>query len=71
MAAKEGKKNRKYGRGLRSPSHKRYNAENRRDKHKANRVAHHMREHPNWSLSGQRMSSAMKARVRQRLREIS
>jgi hypothetical protein len=35
---KSGKKNRKFGRGLRSPAHKRYVAENRREKNKAKRA---------------------------------
>jgi len=36
---KEGKKNRKYGRAGRKPSHKRYNAERRWEKNKARRIA--------------------------------
>lgn len=36
---KSGKKNRKHGRGVRKPAHKRYNAENRREKNKAKRAA--------------------------------
>ncbi len=35
---KTGKKNRKFGRGLRSPAHKRYIAENRKEKNKAKRA---------------------------------
>jgi hypothetical protein len=33
-----GKKNRKFGRGKRKPSHVRYNAENRREKNKKRRI---------------------------------
>ncbi len=36
---KEGKKNRKYGRSSRKPSHKRYNAERRWEKNKAKKQA--------------------------------
>lgn len=35
---KTGKKHRKIGRGLRKPAHKRYVAENRREKNKAKRA---------------------------------
>jgi len=38
---KGGKKNRKYGRGLRKPSHIRYNAEGRYEKNKARKQAKH------------------------------
>ena len=36
---KTGKKNRKYGRGMRKPAHTRYVAENRREKNKARKAA--------------------------------
>lgn len=37
--AKGGKKNRKYGRNVRSPAMKRYNAENRLEKNRNRRIA--------------------------------
>ncbi len=36
---KTGKKNRKFGRGMRKPTHARYVAENRREKNKARKAA--------------------------------
>ena len=36
---KTGKKNRKFGRGMRKPAHARYIAENRREKNKARKAA--------------------------------
>lgn len=37
--SKKGKKNRKWGRGLRKPAHQRYNAEGRREINKAKKAA--------------------------------
>lgn len=47
------KKSSKAGRKTRTPTHKRYNLENRRDKHKARRVARFMLKHPNWKVEDQ------------------
>jgi len=46
---KSGKKNRKWGRASRRPSHKRYNDEKRWILNKARKIAKVMRENPNWN----------------------
>ena len=42
--SKKGKKNRKYGRGLRKPAHQRYTAERRWEKNKARKIAKQKRK---------------------------
>ncbi len=42
---------RKHGRGLRSPSHKRYNTEMRWLKNKIRRLQKHMRQHPKDNIA--------------------
>lgn len=46
-AVKKGKKNRKHGRNKRSPSDKVYTSQQRWIKNKANKLARHMKNHPN------------------------
>ena len=41
---KSGKKNRKFGRAARRPSHKRYNSERRWEKNKAKKQARHIKK---------------------------
>jgi hypothetical protein len=46
--SKKGKKNRKYGRTERSPSHKRYNEEQRWIKNKVRRILKQITKFPNY-----------------------
>ena len=50
---KEGKKNRKHGRGLRSPAHAKYLRMGMRELHAASRLARFMRRHPGWDADKQ------------------
>jgi len=45
---KKGKKNRKYGRCVKQPTHIRYSNEARWVKNKAKRIVRELKKHPNW-----------------------
>jgi hypothetical protein len=48
MPAKGGKKNRKFGRTTRSPSHQRYNAKRQWFWNKVRRIVKHLKKFPNY-----------------------
>ena len=64
MIGKEGKKNRKYGRGIRKPSHMRYNSELRWFKNKAKRIWKFMRKNPNWRPNFPEMDDEVIIRIK-------
>lgn len=58
VSRKTGKKNRKFGRGLKKPAHARYNAEGRRETNKARKMAKQARKEEKARLKKKGMSDA-------------
>ena len=56
----QAKKSKKHGRGFKSPAHKRYVAENRRDKNKAKKIAKQKRKEAK-KIAKQKRKEAEKA----------
>lgn len=68
MESKKGKKNRKHGRCVKSPSHQRYNFYQRWIENKVRRIVKQMRKFPNYKPYN--LSPTVKKEVMERLKDV-